>query len=190
MLKVIVISGLCSNVKFLPLGYTNNFLEHIKFGNISLPLNKFSEPSYSTFYGVSGSFSRKNFLRHFERNGYNLQINTAWGGDKKNLTGQYINALTRGNLSLCPPGYSSNETFRYYESLFLGNLPIRLSFSLNSFIQQPDKLNFDHYNIESLKLLIEELSGKEIKELVSFQHEIFERFVAKVNDLISNFEKS
>ena len=40
--------------------------------------------------------------------------------------GDYVDLLLKSRFALCPPGFANNESFRYYESLLCGALPIEV----------------------------------------------------------------
>ena len=39
----------------------------------------------------------------------------------------YVDSLTSARFALCPPGFANNESFRFYEALACGTLPIEVS---------------------------------------------------------------
>ena len=117
----------------LPLGYTNLFVSQLegKFASnhISLvddwPLSnreKFSATLNSGFMGQVGTWYRKVLLQYFVR--FPEFASTESSGWVKGSTSNYVDFLNVTQLVLCPPGIYTNETFRYYETLVLGSLPI------------------------------------------------------------------
>ena len=58
-------------------------------------------------------------------------IDADWSGFAEGDVGRtYVEALLRSRFALCPPGFVNNESFRYYEALLCGALPIELRTAL------------------------------------------------------------
>jgi hypothetical protein len=117
----------------LPLGYTNQFVSQLEgefsSNHISLfdgwPLSnrqKFSATLNSGFMGQVGTWYRKVLLEYFAR--FPEFASTESSGWVRGSTSNYVEFLNVTQLVLCPPGIYTNETFRYYETLVLGSLPI------------------------------------------------------------------
>jgi len=117
----------------LPLGYTNQFVSQLeeKFSSNHMSLfdgwplsdrQKFSATPNSGFMGQVGTWYRKVLLEYFAR--FPEFTSTVSSGWVTSSTSNYVNFLNVTQLVLCPPGIYTNETFRYYETLVLGSLPI------------------------------------------------------------------
>jgi hypothetical protein len=60
-------------------------------------------------------------------------VDGEWSGiSSSSLSGtEYVQSLLRSINAICPPGYTNNESFRYYESLICGANPIELPIALS-----------------------------------------------------------
>jgi hypothetical protein len=60
-------------------------------------------------------------------------------GEGNSALTEYSDLLSRCKFVLCPPGNFSNESFRYYEAIVLGSIPIVSSATIQDFT------NFDYW---------------------------------------------
>ena len=126
----------------LPLGYTNQFVSQIETdfpnGSSSLidewPLSnaaKFDSEIISGFIGQVGTWYRKKLIKYFVRFPEFTSIEASgWVGKP---SANYVEFLRDTQLILCPPGIYTNETFRYFEALVFGGLPISPTNTLHDF---------------------------------------------------------
>jgi hypothetical protein len=171
IVKFILLRFLRSDVNSFPLGYTDNFVEYIKSQNVTLELNKFKTTSWSDYRGVEGYFDRKLAISSIKNRNLNVYVNSFWGGSTNSLTSNYVISLTKGNLSFCPPGFLNTDSFRYYESLFLGNLPVKLLLSFNSLSFNSRSYLYPMlFSWEKLFDFYEHLSCEEVVELINLHH--------------------
>ncbi len=185
-LKFYAIKLLRINLYRLPLGYTDNFFNFMSSSHLSLPLNKFDYPKWSDFYGVKGNINRIIAMTSLSNHLIKIHQNLMWGGDKKYLVSNYVNALSVGNLSFNPPGYVSTESYRFFESLFLGNAPVNLPISTNSLGQNSNDFFIDHASTwSSLVEFYESLNRVELIDLISYQNYLFDQEIANLNEKIS-----
>lgn len=129
-------------VSILPLGYTNRFAKSFSsFMGIgdetSLLLASMNSISYRaisvSFSGTRGSLQRRSaiaFLRHVPRSKINVTQNGWSGYESFGIDIEYCQTLSSSLYCAALPGYISNESFRYYEALICGALPIRFHSSL------------------------------------------------------------
>jgi hypothetical protein len=129
-------------VSILPLGYTNKFAKSFcSFMGIgdekSLLLNSrnsVSERAISiSFSGTRGSLQRRNtieYLREVPRSNIHATRNGWNGYDNSGIDIEYCKILSSSLYCAALPGYVSNESFRFYEALICGALPIRFQTSL------------------------------------------------------------
>lgn len=117
----------------LPLGYTNLFVSQLDsnflgnqyslFDNWPLSdVTKYDQKVSSGFIGQVGTWYRKVLLKYFARFPEFTSIESS--GWKGTSSANYIEFLRDTQLILCPPGIYTNETFRYFEALVFGGLPI------------------------------------------------------------------
>jgi hypothetical protein len=127
----------------LPLGYTNRFVmqlpDELVNSSMSLidnwPFVKFGESqghkNQIKFMGQIGTWYRKELLKYFSRfSDFEYVESSGWGLSSKN---GYVETLQSSTFILCPPGIYTNETFRYYESIICGALPIAPVNTLHDF---------------------------------------------------------
>jgi hypothetical protein len=87
-----------------------------------------------SFRGARGQFQRRAGVHlAAKRPGANCSSPTrSWSGLGDGLdTTSYVELLMDSRFSLCPPGYSCNESYRTYESLLCGALPVMLSSAIS-----------------------------------------------------------
>jgi hypothetical protein len=121
----------------VPLGYTNKFANSLcqvlpgipseasLFG-LQLPEKK-KEISF-TFRGLPGQLQRQiaiDKIRAFDDVDIVISSSVWNGHEEADLDGRsYVEALLKATNALCPPGFINGETFRYYEALICGALPV------------------------------------------------------------------
>jgi hypothetical protein len=126
----------------LPLGYTNLFVSQLDDSflskRISLfdnwPLSdvaKYDHKVSSGFVGQVGTWYRKVLIKYFARFPEFTSVESS--GWKGTSSANYIEFLRDTQLILCPPGIYTNETFRYFEALVFGGLPISPVNTLHDF---------------------------------------------------------
>lgn len=122
----------------LPLGYTNLFISQMNSLNLidsESSIISFAAKQRSfdnrvrtkksrkiVFVGQVGTWYREILIESFSRNlNFASKVNSGWTGISSN---EYLLSIKDSDFVLCPPGVITNETFRYYESIFAGRLPI------------------------------------------------------------------
>jgi hypothetical protein len=130
------------SVSILPLGYTNRFAKSFSsFMGIGdetslllASMNSVSDRAISvSFGGTRGSLQRRSaieFLGHIPRSKINVTQNGWSGYESSGIDIEYCQMLSSSLYCAALPGYISNESFRYYEALICGALPIRFHSSL------------------------------------------------------------
>jgi hypothetical protein len=190
LLKFLLLKILKINVLRLPLGYTDNFIDHVSSLNLGLKMQKFEVPRWSNFFGVSGNITRVIGIESLRDTEIRIFKNLEWGGNKKHLVSNYVNALLEGNLSFNPPGYRSTDSFRFYESLFLGNAPVNLPISANSLGRNSNEFFVEHaMSWKSLIYFYEHLNQFELIDLISFQQFLFDQEIISLKSAITHFFK-
>lgn len=127
-------------INVLPLGYTNTFAaqfaEHFGLQENSSLFDFADEtatmsavaPTKTTsvfFRGALGQPQRRVMLSKAARNPearIELVDNT-WQ-DSPSANAEYVDGLLNSTHALCPPGWVNTETFRFYEALICGAIPI------------------------------------------------------------------
>jgi hypothetical protein len=129
-------------VSILPLGYTNRFAKSFcslmgisdKTSLLLNSRNSVSERTISiSFSGTRGSLQRRStikFLREIPRTKI-ISTHNGWNGSESSgIDIEYCQILFSSLYCAALPGYISNESFRFYEALICGALPIRFYSSL------------------------------------------------------------
>ena len=145
---------------YLPLGYSNRFVSELKLsGKLSsnhdssivehfLNLENRNEIRKKEvfFHGrPNGWFRRKLLEKYKSSRGFNIYLTSKTGkpddlNSTSNVIGMFENAF-----SFVPPGNISNLTFRYYESIICGSIPIHMGGYLQDWQKLPsyiDKVGF------------------------------------------------
>ena len=119
-----------------PLGYTDRFANELK--NLGLlPKNSnslFSEKIFENnvrntdvcFVGQKGRWYRRLMVEYFEKNAAarTNKYGSFGGFTDSPETTNYAESILDSRFVICPPGNVSSQSFRYYESIALGAIPI------------------------------------------------------------------
>lgn len=163
-----------------PLGYTDRFFLELQklglcdanpkslFGALIAPLP--SQAGGISFYGQKGTWYRRHMVEHFERSaGACVQRYDSFGGDTQPATStQYVNSILNSRFVLCPPGNVSSQSFRYYEAIALGAIPIITEISIqdwNSHDYWPQKIRWKHSDHKEVWKGLKSLSNSELDNL-------------------------
>jgi hypothetical protein len=178
----------------LPLGYTNQFVKQLPDLVISsglslvdnwpvLNITRNEERDRQVrFMGQIGTWYRKELVKYFSRFvEFEYVESSGWAGSSKS---GYIEILQTSTFILCPPGIYTNETFRYYESIICGALPIAPINSLHdlhssNYWSQILPFYAKHSHI-SLYRKLKKMSDVEISEYLSISRELFENEIRAV----------
>ena len=116
-----------TGVLTVPLGYPNGG------SGVGCGIKTFDRPEFWSFVGEFKT-SRKEMIHHFSRVGFGTVIDTS---DKKKILTQfnYKSMLARSKFAPCPMGNVVLETWRFYEALESGCIPI-----------VEKRLTLDYYN--------------------------------------------
>ncbi len=137
-------------IMILPLGYTNKFSESFltfarsifevsEAPNSSLlqycMIGKAHRHNSYSFHGNSGQLQRQVLLDKYRglQDSDIQESNDRWNGfDDSPLSGfTYVESMAHSIFTLCPPGYTNADTFRYYEALICGSQPVEVDFTLS-----------------------------------------------------------
>lgn len=125
-------------VRPVPLGYTDTFAhafaERMNLGPaeslFSYPIDEHARPTFITFHGNRGLAQR---ITGFELAGRLphsdvITVDAEWSARARSDVGiSYVESLMNARFALCPPGFANNESFRFYESLICGALPVEVN---------------------------------------------------------------
>ena len=117
-------------VQSLPLGYTNAFANPYQ----EAPESPTERTISICFRGNRGLAPRILGLEEATRvPGAEIQlVDRAWSGASPETTNarDYIDQLRRSRFALVPPGFVNAESFRYYEAILCGALPVEIRVAL------------------------------------------------------------
>lgn len=147
--------SLSGKIEYFPLGYTSKFAKSIlhllnsqNYGGslFELELDEFraaDEGNTVEFSGSLGAWQRRVGLQHAaRRQGSSVYVtNVGWRGSSDKIDLAYCDRMLNSKYVFCPPGYSANESFRVYEALICGSMPLRLGSALTQLaanIEFPD----------------------------------------------------
>jgi hypothetical protein len=129
-------------VRAVPLGYTSTFSEafvacHPEAGDtgslFSADVLAGERATSITFRGNRGLAARIVGMERAARlpNSDIATIDADWSGFAEGDVGaSYVEALSASRFALCPPGFVNNDSFRYFEALACGALPVELRVAL------------------------------------------------------------
>jgi len=177
-----------------PLGYSDRFAIELK--NLGLlpdeTFSLFEKEIYNkslrgdsvSFIGQKGRWYRRLMVDYFERNaGATIFKYGSFGGfTHLPQTTEYALSILSSKFVVCPPGNVSSQSFRYYEAIALGAVPIVTEVSLqdwNTHEYWPRNTSWKNSNFIDVWISLKKLNGKELNSLI---YEL--RF--KISDQISN----
>lgn len=125
-------------VRSVPLGYTDTFArafaERMNLGPteslFSYPINEHARPTFVTFHGNRGLAQRITGLELAGRlpDSDVATVDADWSARARSNVGvSYVESLMEARFTLCPPGFANNESFRFYEALICGSLPVEVT---------------------------------------------------------------
>jgi hypothetical protein len=129
-------------VHAVPLGYTSTFSQafvarHPEVGDsdslFSVDALDGERPTSITFRGNRGLAARIVGMERAARlpNSDIATIDADWSGFAEGDVGAtYVEALSTSRFALCPPGFVNNDSFRYFEALACGALPVEIRVAL------------------------------------------------------------
>ena len=182
-----------------PLGYTDRFVLELQklglcnanskslFGALIAPLP--SEAGGISFFGQKGSWYRRHMVEQFERSARaSVQRYDSFGGDTQPVTStQYVNSILNSRFVLCPPGNVSSQSFRYYEAIALGAIPIITEISVQDWNSQdywPQKVRWKHSNYKEVWKGLKSLSNSELDNLSLELRDFVQREFAHLRGLL------
>ena len=163
-----------------PLGYTERFARELKdlgilhAGHDSLFQEKnfsdFSQRENISFFGQKGSWYRRLMLDFFARNpNFQMKAYSSFGGFMESpRTTEYSEFILNSRFVVCPPGNCSSQSFRYYESIALGAIPVLAETSIqdwNSFDYWPLNTPWKNLGFVEIWNSLSVLSREELHEL-------------------------
>ena len=117
-------------VHAIPLGYTNAFATT----NEEITETPMARTTSISFRGNRGLSPRILGLEAAERvSGADIQlVDQAWSGAGRDNTSarDYVDQLRNSRFALVPPGFVNAESFRYYEAVLSGALPVEIRVAL------------------------------------------------------------
>ena len=182
-----------------PLGYTDRFILELQklrlckansnslFGALIVPLP--SETGGISFFGQKGPWYRRHMVEQFERSERaSVQRYDSFGGDTQPATStQYANSILNSRFVLCPPGNVSSQSFRYYEAIALGAIPIITEISIQDWNSQdywPQKVRWKRSNYKGVWKGLKSLSNSELDNLSLELRDFVQREFAHLRGLL------
>ena len=165
-----------------PLGYSDRFVIELK--NLGLmpseTISLFAKEIYDknlvrnsvSFIGQKGRWYRRLMVEYFERiAGASTSKYGSFGGftDLPQTT-DYASSILSSKFVVCPPGNVSSQSFRYYEAIALGAVPIVTEVSLqdwNTHEYWPRDASWKHSNFMDVWISLKDLNGQDLDTLIS-----------------------
>jgi hypothetical protein len=163
-----------------PLGYTERFARELDTLGIlqasrgslfqGMHFSDFSERDKISFFGQKGSWYRRLMVKFFERYpNFQMEAYSSFGGftNSPRSTG-YSELILKSRFVVCPPGNCSSQSFRYYEAIALGAIPVLAETSIqdwNAFDYWPSNKPWKNSNFVEIWKSLSSLSQGELEEL-------------------------
>lgn len=175
-----------------PLGYSDRFAIELK--NLGLlpdeTFSLFEKEIYTknrsrdlvSFIGQKGRWYRRLMVDYFERiaGASTFKYGSFGGFTHLPETTDYAFSILRSKFVVCPPGNVSSQSFRYYEAIALGAIPIVTEVSLqdwNTHEYWPRNTSWKNSNYMDVWKSLKKLDGKELDSLIfELRLKIFEQF--------------
>jgi len=163
-----------------PLGYTDRFAKELK--NLGLlpenSISLFADEIYETnsrkvdvsFVGQKGRWYRRLMVDYFEREaGARTSKYGSFGGftDLPETT-SYTKSILTSKFVVCPPGNVSSQSFRYYEAIALGSIPIVTEVSIqdwNTHNYWPKNVAWKNANFIDIWQSLKKMNSESLDEL-------------------------
>jgi hypothetical protein len=169
----------------LPAGYSNRFAsELVNLGLVRESSSLFEQSPISNstsrikgmvFIGQHGSWLRRRIIQAFMKiQGAAVTPYTSWGGAIKSNETRYSESLLNYRFCLCPPGNLSNESYRYYEAIVLGCIPVVTSITIqdwNKYGYWPEVIDIGFRDLNHLQIFNRLLSMSD-DDLTSLSNQI------------------
>ena len=163
-----------------PLGYTERFARELNdLGILQASrdslfqgehFSDFTERDKVSFFGQKGSWYRRLMVKFFgSLPNFQMEAYSSFGGftDSPRSTG-YSELILRSRFVICPPGNCSSQSFRYYEAIALGAIPVLAETSIqdwNAFDYWPSNKPWKKANFDEIWKSLSSLSQQELEEL-------------------------
>ena len=183
-----------------PLGYTERFANELKIlgimpeGRESLYLGNditdLSNRHTISFFGQKGSWFRRLIVDYFQSlPKFKMEEYSSFGGftDLPSTT-RYSELILESCFVICPPGNCSSQSFRYYETIALGAIPVLSETSLqdwNSFDYWPEQLPWKRDNFLDVWLHLSKLPQRELNALSSDLREHVRTQISTTKNLLT-----
>ncbi len=165
-----------------PLGYSDRFVIELK--NLGLmpgeTISLYEKEIYDknlvrnsvSFIGQKGRWYRRLMVEYFERiAGARTSKYGSFGGfTHLPQTTDYASSILSSKFVVCPPGNVSSQSFRYYEAIALGAVPIVTEVSLqdwNTHEYWPRDTSWKYCNFMDVWKSLKELDGQDLDSLIS-----------------------
>lgn len=187
-----------------PLGYTDRFVKELK--NLGLlPENSnslFADKIYETnsrkvdvsFVGQKGRWYRRLMVDYFEKEaGARTNKYGSFGGftDLPETT-NYAKSILASRFVVCPPGNVSSQSFRYYEAIALGAIPIVTEVSIqdwNTHNYWPKNVAWKNDNFIDIWLSLKKMNSEALDELrINLRTSILEQLQTTKNLMRASVE--
>jgi hypothetical protein len=187
-----------------PLGYTDRFVTELK-NLLLLPENSnslFADGFYEnssrksdvSFVGQKGRWYRRLMVDYFEEKaGARTNKYGSFGGftDLPETT-NYAKSILASRFVVCPPGNVSSQSFRYYEAIALGAIPIVTEVSIqdwNTHNYWPKHVAWKSANFIDIWLSLKKMNSEALDELiVSLRASVLEQLQTSKNLLRASVE--
>lgn len=131
-------ASLGDRLQAVPLGYTDTFAhafaERMQLAPnesfFAAPISEEPRPISIAFRGNRGLAQRIVGIERAQRipNADISTVDADWSGRAEGDVGDsYVQSLLAARFALCPPGFANNESFRFYEALICGALPVEIA---------------------------------------------------------------
>lgn len=165
-----------------PLGYSGRFIIELK--NLGLlpdnSISLFSEEFYArstdrdsvSFMGQKGRWYRRLMVDYFEliANANTFKYGSFGGFTDLPQTTDYASSILESKFVVCPPGNVSSQSFRYYEAIALGAIPIVTEVSIqdwNTHEYWPKKTSWKNSNYIDVWKSLKNLDRKAQEALIT-----------------------
>lgn len=135
-------------VQFFGLGYKRDLVRHLK--------NPVSSRDYRWCFAGTPHGERQKMLDIFQEvKSYKIHTCSGFGAEDGLTTEEYVKMMQRSVFALCPEGQDSMDSFRIYEALEAGCIPVTRTHS-RQFLIKPSYWHAAFYGVQDLPFVYAE----------------------------------
>lgn len=189
----------------MPLGYTNRLVSELKTLGLIKEDNSsildsnlgsnWEKKNRVSFFGQKGSWYRRRMVEHLENiaQAQIVRYGSFGGFDNLTTSTEYAESILESDFVICPPGNMSSQTFRYYEIIALGALPIISEISIQDWTVHnywPKELSWQKFDYVEIWRNLDELNCEDARNLNRKMRQHILKPLREIRNILTEFSIS